>query len=63
MQNASRLYDALRSFVGQSAWSDRRHALVLVWMIIGVIHEGSVNVTHWLSHGETTARQAQSTQR
>ena len=37
MKNASRLYDALLSFVGQSGWSDLRHASVLVWMVIGVI--------------------------
>lgn len=63
MKNAPRLYDALLYFVGQSAWSDPRHASVLVWMVIGVIHEGSVNLTRWLVHVETTARQAQSTQR
>ena len=37
MKNASRLYDALLSFVGQCAWADQRHAYVLVWMVIGVI--------------------------
>jgi len=50
MKNAPRLYDALLYFVGQSAWSDPRHASVLVWMVIGVIHEGSVNLTRWLVH-------------
>ena len=40
MKNASRLYDALSSFVGQCAWADQRHAYVLVWMVIGVIHYG-----------------------
>lgn len=37
MKNASRLYNALLSFVGQCAWADQRHAYVLVWMVIGVI--------------------------
>lgn len=37
MKNASRLYDALIDFVGQSAWSGQRHAYVLVWMVIGLI--------------------------
>lgn len=63
MKNTSRLYDALLTFVGQCAWSDQRHAYVLVWMVIGVIHEGSVNLTRWLSHVQTSAQQAQSTQR
>lgn len=63
MKNASRLYDALSSFVGQCAWADQRHAYVLVWMVIGVIHEGSVNLTRWLGHVQTRARDAQSTQR
>ena len=45
MKNASRLYDALLSFVGQCAWADQRHAYVLVWMVIGVIQEGSMNLT------------------
>ncbi|NJK30369.1 MAG: hypothetical protein HC851_18870 [Acaryochloris sp. RU_4_1] len=49
--------------MGQCAWSDQRHAYVLVWMVIGVIHEGSVNLTRWLSHVQTPAQQAQSTQR
>ena len=63
MKNASRLYNALLSFVGQCAWADQRHAYVLVWMVIGVIHEGSVNLTRWLAHVQTSAQEAQSTQR
>jgi hypothetical protein len=31
-------------------------------MVIGVIHEGSVNLTRWLSHVQTRAQDAQSTQ-
>jgi Transposase DDE domain len=57
------LYDALFQFVRQCAWSDLRHAYVLVWMVMGVIHEGSVNLTRWLAHVHTPAMQAQSTQR
>jgi hypothetical protein len=63
MKNASRLYDALLSFVGQCAWADQRHAYVLVWMVIGVIPSGSMNLTRWLVHVQTPARDAQSTQR
>jgi hypothetical protein len=63
MKNASPLYEALKQFVSQCAWSDQRHASVLVWMVIGIIQESSVNLTHWLCHVETTAQYAQSTQR
>jgi hypothetical protein len=61
MKNASKLYDALLVFAGQCAWSDQRHAYVLVWMVIGVIHEGRVNLMRWLYHVQTSAQQ--STQR
>ena len=63
MKNASRLYDALLVFVGQCSWSVQRHAYLLVWMVIGLIHEGSVNLTRWIAHVDTPATQAQSTQR
>lgn len=63
MKNASGLYDALSRFIGQCPWADQRHAYVLVWMVIGVIQEGSVNLTRWIGHVETSARSAQSTQR
>lgn len=63
MKNASRLYNALIDFVGQSAWADQRHADVLVWMVIGLINEGSMNLMRWLLHVHTSARYAQSTQR
>lgn len=32
-------------------------------MVIGVIQEGSMNLTRWLVHVQTPARDAQSTQR
>jgi hypothetical protein len=63
MKNASKLYDALLVFVSQCPWSDQRHAYVLVWMVIGIIHEGSVNLTRWIVHVQTKASQAQSSQR
>jgi hypothetical protein len=63
MKNTSPLYDGLMKFVGQCAWSDQHHAYVLVWMVIGIIQEGSVNLTRWLCHMDTSAQYAQSTQR
>ncbi|MFN9647835.1 MAG: transposase, partial [Pseudanabaena sp.] len=44
-------------------WSDVRHLGVMVWMMVGMIATGSVNLTKWLSHINTKALIAQSTQR
>ena len=63
MNNVSRLYDDLVKFVSQLPWSDRRHLYVLVWMVVGAIAEGSVNLTRWITTVETNACYAQSTQR
>jgi hypothetical protein len=60
---ASRLYHPLLEFSGQSEWADVRHLFVLVWMLIGLLEEGRVNLTHWISRVETKAQYAQSTQR
>ena len=63
-QNASRLYDELRKFGSQYCpWSDVRHLGVMVWMMVGLIAAGSVNLTKWVSHMNTKALIAQSTQR
>jgi hypothetical protein len=61
MKTATSLYDVLLKFVSQCAWSDPRHGVVLCWMVVGVIQEGSVNLTRWLAHVQTPAQQAQST--
>jgi hypothetical protein len=63
MKNASALYDAVLSYVGQCPWQDQRHLYVLVWMVMGLIFEGSVNLTRWIAHVDTSAQQAQSSQR
>ncbi len=63
MKNASRLYDALLSFVGQCAWADQRHTYVLVWMVIGVIARWKCESDARLGHVQTSAQDAQSTQR
>jgi len=55
-QNASRIYNELTKFGSQySAWSDVRHLGVMVWMMMGMIATGSVNLTKWLSHINTKA--------
>jgi hypothetical protein len=63
-QNASRLHDELIKFAGQYCrWTDVRHLGVIAWMMLGLIATGSVNLTKWLSHINTKAEIAQSTQR
>lgn len=63
MNHASRLYHGLQTFVSQSEWADYRHLVVLVWMLIGLLEEGSVNLTRWITRVKTKAVYAQSTQR
>jgi len=64
MKKASRLYDALVVFLGQSQqWADVRHLYVLAWMVVGLIGEGSVNLTRWIMSVQSRAKLAQSTQR
>ena len=64
MQNASRIDHALVEFAGQSnQWADLRHLHVLAGMVVGLLSEGSVNLTSWIYSVESKARYAQSTQR
>jgi hypothetical protein len=64
INNASRLHDELKKFAGQySDWADARHLSVMCWMIVGLIAEGSVNLTKWIYHVHSKAQIAQSIQR
>lgn len=64
MEKASRLYDALVVFLGQSQqWADVRHMYVLAWMVVGLVGEGSVNLSRWIMTVQSKAQFAQSTQR
>ena len=63
-QNASRIYNELIKCGSQYCpWSDVRHLGVMVWMMVGMLATGSVNLTKWISHINTKALIAQSTQR
>ncbi len=55
MKHAPRLYDVVLEFIRQCPWSDLRHALVLAWMVIGLIESGRSNLTHWIKSVETGA--------
>jgi Transposase DDE domain len=64
VNNTSLLHHELIKFASQySKWGDFRHLSVMCWMIVGLIAEGSVNLTKWVSHMDTKAQIAQSTQR
>ena len=48
MGKAPRLYKSLLLLLSQSQeWADIRHLYTLIWMIIGVIHAESINLTKW----------------
>ena len=55
MKHARRLYDVVLEFIRQCPWSDLHHALVLAWMVIGLIESGRSNLTHWIKSVETGA--------
>ena len=63
MENVSRLYKALVALLSSSQWADLRHLYTLVWMVIGLIHSGSVNLTKWAMYIQSRAKLAQSKQR
>ncbi len=49
MENTPRLYYELVDLLGQhKKWRDRRHLYTLVWMVVGLIHSGCVNLTTWI---------------
>ena len=64
LETPSRLHHQLIKFGSQySDWADIRHLGVMCWMIVGLIGEGSVNLTKWIDHIQTKAKIAQSTQK
>ena len=64
MKKNSRLYDALKRWMGQSGeWVHLTHLTTGLWMVVALIHTGEVNLTRWLPHLPIRGRQAQSKQR
>jgi len=64
LETSSRLHHQLIKFASQySQWADVRHLGVMCWMMVGLIGEGSVNLTKWIDHIQTKATIAQSTQK
>jgi hypothetical protein len=47
LETPSRFHHQLIKFASQySQWADVRHLSVMCWMIVGLIGEGSVNLTN-----------------
>ena len=64
MENSSRLYRVIVTLLSSSKeWADLRHLYTLVWMVIGLIHSGSVNLSKWAMYVQSRANFAQSKQR
>ncbi len=64
MARTSRLYNELLKLLSQSdQWVDLGHLHTLIWMVIGLIYSGSINLTKWTSYIESRAIFAQSHQR
>jgi hypothetical protein len=56
VNNTSRLHHELITFAGQySSWADVRHMTVMRRIMVGLIAEGSVNLTQWQYHIQTKA--------
>ena len=63
MENQSQLYDTLYEVYGQhKKWLDKRHLKTLVWMVMGIIWSGKINLPEWVPYTVTKAL-AESTKR
>ena len=57
LEQPSGLHHQLIKFASQySPWADARHLGVMCWMMVGLIAEGSVNLTKWIDHIQTKAK-------
>src|SRR2546427_2220006 len=64
MENTPRLYCELVALFGQSSpWCDVRHLYTFTWLVVGLIHAGSVSLAGWVTFVRGRARYARSTQR
>lgn len=64
MQKSSQLHNALLTWIGQPAdWAHLSHLTTCIWLVIAVIHTGSVNLTKWVAYVPCRGKFAQSIQR
>ena len=61
MESTPRLYDTLVAVLRQHQnWLDRRHLKTLAWMMVGLIHAGTISLTAWAPYVHSRAIYAQS---
>jgi hypothetical protein len=64
MDNTPYLYDTLVQVLRQHPhWLDLRHLKTLAWMMVGLIHSGSISLCAWTPFVVSRAQYSQSTQR
>ena len=64
MENTPRLYDTLVQVLGQqTTWGDLRRLKTLAWMMVGLIHAGSISLSAWAPYVVSRAQYTQSTVR
>ena len=64
MENTPYLYDTLVQVLRQPQhWLDLRHLKTLAWMMVGLIHAGSISLCAWTPFVVSRAQYSQSTQR
>ena len=64
MKKNSRLYSALKTWMGQSGeWAHLTHLTTCLALVVALIHAGDVNLTRWLPYLPCRGHQAQSKQR
>jgi Transposase DDE domain len=64
MENTPRLYDTLVQVLGQqTTWGDLRRLKTLAWMMVGLIHSGSISLSARAPYVVSRAQYAQSTVR
>ena len=64
MENTPYLYDTLVQVLRQHRnWLDLRHLKTLVWMMVGLIHTGSISLCAWTPYVVSRAWYSQSTVR
>src|SRR6266567_421335 len=64
MENTPYLYDTLVQMLRQHRnWLDLRHLKTLAWMMVGLIHSGSISLCAWAPFVVSRARYSQSTVR
>ena len=64
MENTPYLYDTLVQVLRQHRnWLDLRHLKTLAWMMVGLIHSGSISLCAWTPFVVSRAHYSQSTVR